>query len=514
MPDYEVFDTMTKRTVTLRGDSPPTEAELTEIFASVNASDRKAGRLPLAIVKEEPYLSRDPNAGEPLSRGGFGQPLPPSQTSSAGMAGYQVLNDIALGTLKGVGNTVFGLGKLFRDYTPVGRISDAIQAGAFENRPPELNPSNTAQRAGYTAEQVGEFFVPVGAPAKFVKAAQVAKSGLIGTAQGGPAAGATSAALTAVIPGGGAAKRAAGALEQSAEKSVAQALGATKEWAKSDAAKLAPEMLQRGVKGSRAAMLEQAKAASAEAGRKLGAAYEAAGAAGKTISGQVIRGELQLAKDGLMIPAANGRMIPIEGAAGVVKKLDKLENFVAQMGDDIPVHHASKVKTAWDRIVAKAGLYGPKAAANATDSEAAWAIREGAGAFRTLLKEASPDIAALSKEYAFWTSLKKVLTATELRTQAQSGGLGQAITTTVGAGTGFASGSDLGDSLTKAFVGAAAGRQFVKLVQSPYWRTVISGPLKQQMADALGSGSASRATSVVSRMMAALPPQVRVAFAQ
>ena len=185
-------------------------------------------------------------------------------------------------------------------------------------------PTNTAQQVGYTGEQVGEFFLPLDKPAKLAKAAEVAKAALIGTAQAGPEAGATSAALTAVIPGGKAAKTVGNFVERSAQKSVAQALGATKEWAKSDAAKLAPEILERGIKGSRPAMQAQAQEMSQEVGRRLGAAYKAAGAAGETISGTVVQGELQLAKDGFMLRNAAGKMEVIPGAERVVKKLDAL----------------------------------------------------------------------------------------------------------------------------------------------------------------------------------------------
>jgi hypothetical protein len=417
--------------------------------------------------------------------------------------------DLAVGAAKGVGNTVFGLGKVVRDYTPVGRISDAILPGVFEERPDALRPSNTAQQVGYTAEQIGEFFIPGGAAGKLGKAAEIAKSAALTGVQGGGAASMSASAALSAIPGGGAAKAAKG-LRSSAIASETRALGPTKEWAKTEAAKLAPQMLERGVRGSRPAMLERAEAASKEAGQRLGAAYKAAAEAGQTINGQVIRGELQFAKDGLMVANAEGRMIPIAGAEGVLKKLDKLETFVAQLGDDIPVDKAHKVKTMWDRIVAKAGLYGPKAASNATDAESAWAIREGAGSFRQLLADV-PDVAALNKEFGFWKGLRDVLRETEKRTQGQmgGGGLPGAMASVAGAATGFASGG-----LMEAFVGQQAAQRFVQVVRSPYWQSSVSAPLKDRMARALAAGDRGMATSTLDRIMAALPSQARQAFAQ
>lgn len=420
--------------------------------------------------------------------------------------------DPAIGVAKGAANTLFGVAKVVNDVTPIGRATEALAPGTFDKRPEGLAPSNLAQRIGYTAEQIGEFFIPVGAAGKLGKLAEIAKGAGLTGLQGGSAADmGASAALSAVVPPAvAAAGRAAKGLRASALASETRALGPTKEWAKTEAAQLAPEMLTRGVRGTRPAMLERAETASREAGERLGAAYKAAEEAGQTISGQVIRGELQLAKEGLMVASAKGGQIPIAGAEGVLKKLDKLETFVAQLGDDIPVDKAHKVKTLWDRIVAKAGLYGPKATANATDSEAAWAIREGAGSFRQLLAEV-PDVAALNSEYKFWNGLRDVLTETEKRTQGQmgGGGLPGVMASVAGAATGFASGG-----LAEAFVGQQAAQRFVQLVRSPWWQSSVSAPMKDQMARALASGSPGQATGTLSRIVASLPSQARQAFAQ
>lgn len=472
---------------------------------------------PLTVVKEEPLtvVSEEPTAGPAAAPAG---PEPWSVDMLAQAA--RTTSDPAVGALKGAANTVIGLGEAAYDYIPgVSTVADYVAGGSakpmYAAAREMVQPEGAAQQAGYTGEQVGEFFLPLpGAKAKLAKTAlEAAKAGVLTQAQtADPLASGVSAALTAVVPGAAAVTRGAGALKAGAEKTVTQALGATKEWAKAEAAKLAPEMLRRGVKGSREAMAAQAATRSAEAGRRLGAAYQTAAQAGQTVPGLVIRGELQFAKDGLMVADAAGKMVPIPGAERVLRKLDVLEQFVETLGDDIPVDKAAKIKTAWDRIVAKSGLYGPKAASTATDSADAWAIREGAGSFRQLLNSVNPDIAALNKEYSFWIGLKKVLKATELRTQAQSGGLMQGITTAVGGGTGFASGDSAGSRLTNAFVGAAAGRNFIKLVQSPWWRTSVSGPLKNELAGALASGSAEKATAILGSIISALPSQARQAL--
>lgn len=83
--------------------------------------------------------------------------------------------DLGIGALKGAGETIFGAGKLVRDYTPVGRLSDRIQPGAFDQRPPELEATNTAQGVGKFIEQGAEYLAPMGAVARITKGAPILK---------------------------------------------------------------------------------------------------------------------------------------------------------------------------------------------------------------------------------------------------------------------------------------------------------------------------------------------------
>lgn len=445
------------------------------------------------------------------------QPMTPARAKTTGEAIGGVSGavvDAGIGALKGVGNTAFGLGKLVRDYTPIGRISDAIMPGAFDQRPDEITPQNTAQRVGFTAEQVGEFFVPGGSASKL---AQVPKAAGITMAQtGAPMDAGVSGAITAVVPGAKTAQRVSKALRTSAEKTEAQALGATKEWAKSEASKLAPEMLARGVRGSREAMLEQAKAQSKVIGQAMDDVIADAAARGTIVDGNTARQSIQAARKALMVPTAigTGPAIAIEGSQAAIKKLDRLDKFVERLGPAIPIEQAQRVKVAWDKIVSKAGLYGPKATASATDNAEAWAIREAAGSFRKLIADASPDLATLNKEFAFWGGLRNVLKETQKRTQAQGGGLVSGITGAAGAASGFASGEGLSDSVEKALVGGVVGRQLTKTLQSPWFRTTVSAPMKNALADALASGSSAKVMSVLSKISASVPAQARAASAQ
>ncbi len=423
--------------------------------------------------------------------------------------------DVAKGVVKGAGNTAYGLGKLVHDYTPVGRISDAIQPGAFDpaNKPPELTPWNAAQKLGMGGEQIGEFFLPTGAAGKVGKVAEVGKSIGLTLAQGGsPAEAGVSGALTAVIPGASAASKLSRGLKESARDTMANSLRATRGWAKDESAKLAPEMLKRGIGGSFVAMRDLARSTAARVGQNLDDAYKAAAAAGETVPSDVIRGNIQLASDALHVPNAAGVRIPVPGHEAAIAKLDELDKFIEQLGPDIPVDKAAALKQTWDKIVSKAGLYGVNATAPASEKAQAFAFREAADSFRQILNT-NPDIAALNKEASFWIGLRNVVNATKLRKVGQTGGLLKAGGAAVGAGVGGMTGDSYSERAVNGIIGGLAGQKFVQLVQSPYFMSKVSAPLKNALADALASGSTGRIAGATQRIIASLPSTVRQQFA-
>jgi hypothetical protein len=210
----------------------------------------------------------------------------------------------------------------------------------------------------------------------------------------------------------------------------------------------------------------------------------------------------------LKVPHAEGVATVIPGTEAVIGRLDKLDAFVADLGPAIPFDKAERVKQVWDRIVSRSGLYTNKATASATDNAAAWATREAAAPFRELLASGSPSLAKLNQEYRFWKGLRTVLHETTRRTQAQSGGLISAGMGGAGAIIGGLSGDSMTDRIEKAALGGLVGRQFIRVMQSPAWRTSVSAPAKQALADALASGSAERITRAASRIVAAVPSLV------
>lgn len=481
------------------GWEPDTAAQLVAKPEPKNGGDwfdQFTSRQPRKTARPEDFTERKPAATTP-------RPAAAPSDDEGGIG--RMLADNAIGVAKGVGNTVIGLGEMVHRIPGVTRAVDAlygqpgISDAAFGEAREAVRPDNAAQTVGFAGEQIAEHFIPVGTAAK---AAKVGQSALTTLAQSGDArAAGVSGALTAAVPSVvSAAGRASEFFRKGAIKDITRALAPTKEWAKSDAAKIAPGMLARGVRGSREAMLARAEAASDEVGAKLGDAYRVAAESGQTISGQVIRGELELAKDALTVTNSAGKPALVPGFEAAAKKLDQLNEFVANLGDDIPVDKAHAVKTAWDRLVSSAGLYGPKSMATATDNAEAWATREGASAIRRMLDDV-PDVSALNKEYKFWISLRDVLKATELRTQGQSSGLFAA----GGAGSAAVATAASGGGLTAAFMGGWAGKKLVEALQSPQFRSGVSAQTKDAIANALASRNTGAVIKALGRVTAAAP---------
>ncbi len=430
---------------------------------------------------------------------------PMSESGGSGMLG--TVGDFVAGLGKSAAGVVEGGGKLLRMIPGVDAASKAIGEVTL---PFTTTPTNTAQAAGKLTGDVAQFFTPTGVVGKGAKLAEVAKSAGLTMMQGGsPTEAGVSAGLTAALPMGSVAKKLATGFESGAEQTMVRALGPTKEWAKATATELAPEMLTRGVKGSRAQILGQAAKETSAIGKQIGAEVERAAAAGQTVSGDAVRQAIQSASQKLVTEDASGVARAIPGTETVLKRLDKMDRFVASLGPDIPIDKAQRIKQTWDQIVSKAGLYGQKVGASSTDAASAWATREGASAFRKLITTGNPTLEALNKEYAFWKGLKNVLTETEKRTQAQSSGLTATILGGTGATIGALSGDSVGDRIEKAVLGGVAGRQMVRLLSSPAFRTRVSAPMKNMLADALASGNASRAESAFKAMLKALPAQFR-----
>jgi len=154
-------------------------------------------------------------------------PTEPSTPSTPGIgsqllgglqASRQIQKEAGTGVLKGLGSSLFGaakLGERFGKFTPGGLVQKGVEKligrKSFklpEEKPSFLEPEGTLQKFGFTAEQIGEFFVPAGKVGQAEKAITTATKAipkfgkLLGLAGRSAVRGAEAAGVGAVQTGG------------------------------------------------------------------------------------------------------------------------------------------------------------------------------------------------------------------------------------------------------------------------------------------------------------------------
>ena len=430
-------------------------------------------------------------------------------------SGAGVVADVATGAGKSAARSVLGAGAFLRENVPgVQAVHDAAGGDWATVDMETLEPTNRAQELGGVAEQVGEFFIPIGGPVSKVaqkyapglmrhlpflrRTVDSAGAGALTLAQGGSVPEAiASSALQGVFPS---ARGLAGTLEDSAQRSVAGALRPTTNQAKNEAARLAPEMIERGVRGSQSGMLREAQRKVGEIGPRIGAEVAEQSQRGTTVKTAQFLEDMKAAR--LKSQGGVGDLVgTIPGTNPILAKLDELEAYAAAQGDFIPIRHAQAIKQMWGQIVSKAGLYAEHADSAPTDRAAAWVYREGAASMRKLIGEQSPTLKKLNTEFSFWQGLNDVLSATALRTQGQRTAMTQTLMaasggTMVGAATG---------STLKGIMGMAAMSTLTRLLQSSAFRTRVSAPLKMKLADALSAGDKASTLQAITNIAASVP---------
>ena len=124
-------------------------------------------------------------------------PSAPQDKSSFFKKASSAIGNLGIGALKEAGSTISSIGELgAKALSPIDRLTGAkpIQSGDTERAlntvtgsQNSLTPTNTAQKIGFGATQIGEFFIPAGFAGKAVKAAE---SGINASKVGKLAAGA------------------------------------------------------------------------------------------------------------------------------------------------------------------------------------------------------------------------------------------------------------------------------------------------------------------------------------
>ena len=250
----------------------------------------------------------------------------------------------------------------------------------------------------------------------------------------GDVAGGMGAAMTSVLPVGALAgarglKIPAG-LKRSAAAQYGQALRATKETMKRRSARVVPKLIERGATGSRAKLLKTAETKAAKALEEL---KEAEGRipAGTKVKIEPVIDWLEKKKAALTGARTKDGILGNEAG---VKHLERLQEQIIDLGDDVPYETLVRVRRVLDREVAESGGFFGK---SLKDTSKLSAKQEAANSIRRELGKTRPDIARINAEFSLWKTTGEILEETAQRTQGQSTPLGQQLAQAAGGGGGL-----------------------------------------------------------------------------
>lgn len=274
------------------------------------------------------------------------------------------------------------------------------------------------------------------------------------------------------------AKAVAGKLHQSAATGMEKAINPTRVDTKVKTQRIVPEMLRRRVKAGNLQKLEDvAETRSAQAGAKVDEALAPHNA--DTVDTMAVVDELEKSKAEFMGKAEDGRAVVNDPTN--VKAIQKLQDTLMEYGDRISVESMRKLRQNWDKVVDKGkGFVTDKVATKA------WAAREGRTALRDELAKAVPDLDKVNAEYAFWQTLEDVTHASNQRKTGQKGNLVSTIAGGAGAVAMEAAmpGSGLVKGGLQAAIGAKLFSSVSKFLNSPGYQ-MWSAVQKERLADAL-----------------------------
>jgi hypothetical protein len=464
-----------------------------------------------------------------------------------------LIGDVAAGAGKELLAQGVRGGALLRQIPGVDALSNALPNLNGQVPVSAMTPEGGAERAGAMGFQVAEALAPARAVTNLgVQAAskvapsiagavgntaariipragvEAAAGGAMSALQGGSAA--AGAALGGAVPVLGSAlsklaPEAAARLKAAAAEGVEKALGPTKEYFKALTTKITPEILKRGVRGSR----ESIKALSEEMVNVLGPqiddaiqkfgdrraglqpvmdAIEVAKDAYRTtrqVTAAEIAANPQLAEKvrGFVSPGIFEADVVFEPRA--VEQLGKLQKTLAELGDSARVDQLVAIRRTWDEVVAQAGGFAHRAAGAIgkplADISEAEAKRVATSAIRSVLDDAAPELSKINKEFSFWKNLDDIVGQTLQRTAPQSKGLAQSVAEGAGAAAGALSGAGGGilGSIGAATVGKKLGGMLNSVFQSPRWK-LASAQMKDSLAEAITSGNVSRAATILGRI--------------
>jgi hypothetical protein len=412
--------------------------------------------------------------------------------------------------------------KTFRELSPIAREEAEVpRVEVIEKAEDILKPKGLAERIGFGAEKLAEFFIPsgairkaevgitkglvglpkiVGKPLEIAgrSIAEGASAGLVVSAQGEELGDIGKTALltslfSAPLKAFGVIKGdIAKTLKAGAEKKAAQALAPTTKEMKRKAEKVIPELLKRRVKFLTLEGLEsKAQKGIDSAGDVLSKAYAELPEGTRVAISPVIE-NLEKLKSQLVIKGTNtvpeSAMSQWSALAGVQ---DELLSLAKGAENTISIGSLRSYRQILDNLIQKAGkgfgLTGSETANLASQKAMANSIRNE-------LAKKFPNIAKINKEYSFWSNVKEITKTTIERRKPQSGLINQLAGLT-GVGAGAISGGVSG-----ALGFGAVLSLLSKAVRSAGWRQ-LSAITRNKIAEGLAKDS-TKIADVLSKIIA------------
>jgi len=254
-----------------------------------------------------------------------------------------------------------------------------------------------------------------------------------------------------------------------AVEDVGRALAPTTKKLKAVTERITPEILERGVKGTRSQVIKQAQEGIQSASTK----FDELGKLKGTVKLKPLNDLLDRSKKAFIV---DGVTINPRGVAVV----DEIQSVLGKFGSSPPAESLRNVRKLWDNEIARAGGF-QKTLKEGTEL----AIKkDAANAIRKQLAKQFPDFAKINKEFSFWKGLEEVALATQARKVGQSGLIRKAAGGAIGALSGGTTGP------AGAVIGAAAGEQVSKFLGSGFYRST-SAQFKNKFANLITDGGHS-----------------------
>lgn len=262
-----------------------------------------------------------------------------------------------------------------------------------------------------------------------------------------------------------------GKQKEKAVKLFTEGLAPTTKKTKREAARIVPELIERGEAGTLKGLKETAIEGTIKSGEQIDELLKGIGK-NKVETKPILEG-INKFKERFII---DGKVVePL-----AIKTADDIERVVLSLGKEVDVDSLVKLRRIWDKQIAKKG------AGFGLDDLTTFSNdikKEATASIRSVLAKESPELDLLNKEFSFWRGVDDVVGATLERTAGQSGKLRSRI----GQGFGSVAGGVTG-GVPGVFIGAEVGKRLTQAFNSAAWKTK-SAIWRNRFADRLIEGN-------------------------